>query len=702
QRVLVNRGILLAERHEFAAARADLVEADGLARELGRDLAVGIITENLGFAESLRGDVPAALACLDRAERIISRNRGQVAPLLQDRGELLLSVGLAAEARVAAERAVLAYRREHRQLKVPEARLLLAQAAFLDQDWPGAYRYAVLAAREFGRQGRVGWTELARITALRAALAMGRRPRVRDIESIVDTLVRVGWPVAAVEARLVAARLGWPEQLRAAGRARRRGPVALRARAWYAEALSRMDGAEPAMATRAARTGLRLLDEHAATLGATDLRAHSAAHRRELTELGLRIAMASGRPGRVFEWAERGRSSRLLFRPVRPPHDPVLADLLVEARDAARHGRSTVALERRIRDHTRMHGGDAGSIREPVAVGALREVLGELALVQFVQFGGVLHALTLVSGRLRLRRLGSVADLTGLLVRLPFALQRMSRNAVRPASRAAAVALLRDTAARLDDVLLRPLPELGDRAMVVVPTGVLHSLPWSVLPSCVGRPVSVSPSATSWHDTSTRPRAEDGPVLVAAGPGLAGGRSEALAVAALHRTDALVDGDATVPAVLAGLGAARVAHLATHGTLSAANPLFSSLLLHDGPLVVHDLERLARLPDTVVLAACDSGRSVVLAGDELLGLGATFIARGTAELIASVVPIPDAATTALMVALHRRLTAGWTPAIALAAAQRAVRDDGPASVAAAAGFVCLGAGHVSTGPVARP
>jgi hypothetical protein len=325
-----------------------------------------------------------------------------------------------------------------------------------------------------------------------------------------------------------------------------------------------------------------------------------------------------------------------------------------------------------------------------------------LALVQFVQFDGVLHALTLVSGRLRLRRLGSVADVAALLVRLPFALQRMSRIAVRAESRAAAVALLRDTAARLDDVLLRPLPELGDRALVIVPTGVLHSLPWSVLPSCVGRPVSVSPSATSWHDTSTRPRAKAGSVLVAAGPGLVGGRSEALAVAAQHRTDALVDGDATVPAVLARLGAARVAHLAAHGTLSAANPLFSSLLLHDGPLVVHDLERLARLPDTVVLAACDSGRSVVLAGDELLGLGATFIARGTAELIASVVPIPDAATTALMVALHRRLTAGWTPALALAAAQRAVRDDGPASVAAAAGFVCLGAGHVSTGPVGRP
>jgi tetratricopeptide (TPR) repeat protein len=707
QRTLMNRGILLAERHDFAAAEADFAEADQLARLLGRELVVGIIAENLGFAHTLRGDVPAALACMDHAEQIISRHGGQVAPLLQDRGELLLSVGLAAEAREAAERAVVAYRREHRQLKVPEARLLLANAAFLDKDWAGSRRHAMAASREFRRQQRVGWAELAHLTAVRAGLAVGRNPHLsfEHVESIVDTLAGVGWPAAAVEARLVAARLAGLRgrsgparaQLALAGQGRRRGPATLRARAWYAEALLRMDNGNRAGAVRATRTGLRILDEHAAALGATDLRVHSAAHRGDLTELGLRIAMRDGRRAKVFEWAERGRASRLIFRPVRPPDDAELADLLVQVRAAAAGPvQRQVALERRIRDHCRTHGSDVGvPHRDPVQLSRLRATLADRALVQFVQIDGTHHVLSLVGGRLRLRELGPVAETAGLLERVPFALHRMAHGNVRKESRAAAFDLLRATAVKLDAALLRPLPEIGDRPLVVVPTGALHSLPWSILPSCAGRPVSVSPSATLWHETSTRPRRASGQVLVASGPGLAGGRAEALAVAAVHRTTALVDSAATVSEVLASLDGARLAHLATHGSLSSENPLFSSLRLHDGPLVVYDLERLVGLPDTVVLAACDSGRSVVRAGDELLGLGSTFIARGTAELIASVVPVPDAETAPLMVALHRRLAAGVPPAEALAAPQGEVPDDEPAAVAAAAGFVCLGAGHRS-------
>ncbi len=705
QKALVNRGILHAERHEFTASVADLTEADRLARRLGRDLVVGIIAENLGFAETLRGDVPAALAQLDRAERIVTECHGQVAPVLQDRGELLLSVGLVSEARDAAQRAVAAFRREHRQLKVPEVRLLLAQAAFLDGDLDGARQEATVAAREFRRQRRTGWPELAQLAAYRARLAAGDTAGLgaRTVESIVEVLAHHGWPAAALEARLAAARLAEVRgqtarahaHLRQAGAVRRRGPAALRARAWYAEALLRADTGDRAGAATATRTGLRILDQHAAALGATDLRAHAAAHRRELAELGLRTAIRDGRPARILEWAERGRASRLLRRPVRPPDDPELAGLLVRLRqltlDDRGGGPRQVVLERRIRDHTRLHGDGPGVRRtDPVTPAQLRTALADRALVQYVRFDGGLHALTLVGGRLRWHRLGATADVAALLERLPFAVHRMARPTVRPQSRAAALALLRRTAADLDESLLRPLPELGDRPLVVVPTGPLHSLPWSILPSCAGRPVTVSPSASLWHDTTTRPQRPGGGVLVAAGPNLAAGDDEAVAVAALHGTTALVGAAATVPAVLAGFGDARLAHLAAHGRLSAENPLFSSLLLYDGPLVGYDLERLAGLPDTVVLAACDSGRSVVLAGDELLGLGVTFLAGGAGRLIASVVPVPDAETAPLMVTLHRGLAAGHSPAAALAAAQHEVPADDLPALAAAAGFVCLG------------
>ena len=55
-------------------------------------------------------------------------------------------------------------------------------------------------------------------------------------------------------------------------------------------------------------------------------------------------------------------------------------------------------------------------------------------------------------------------------------------------------------------------------------------------------------------------------------------------------------GSATAANVLAALDDAWLAHIAAHGTFRADNPMFSSLLLDDGPLTVHDFERLGRKP----------------------------------------------------------------------------------------------------------
>ena len=54
-------------------------------------------------------------------------------------------------------------------------------------------------------------------------------------------------------------------------------------------------------------------------------------------------------------------------------------------------------------------------------------------------------------------------------------------------------------------------------------------------------------------------------------------------------------------------------------------------------------------------------------------------------------PVPDDASRWLMLALHDAMAPGSPPAAALAAVQAAA-DDEPTAVAAAAGFVCFGAG----------
>src|SRR5262249_42857988 len=222
----------------------------------------------------------------------------------------------------------------------------------------------------------------------------------------------------------------------------------------------------------------------------------------------------------------------------------------------------------------------------------------------------------------------------------------------------------------------------------------LQSTPWSVLPSCASRPITVSPSAALWHTVRRRPDTAHGPVLVAAGPGLPGALTEARAVADLYATEAFVEAGARTATTRNAMDGARLAHLAAHGRVRSDNPLFSCLDLTDGPLMAYDLEQLKQAPRTVVLASCDTGRPVVRAGDELLGLTATLLAHGTTQLVASVLPVHDIDTTEFMIDFHRRLIAGEAPAHALANVQASLAQE-QSRRAATAGFVCIGDGFAT-------
>ena len=732
---LLNRGAAEIDLLDLAAAEADLSEAADIATAVGDVLTAAYARANIGLIHVLTGDVPRALERLAEAERQLREASAHVGHVASFRSEALLAVRLLAEARGAATEALDAFLREGNVTAAAQTRFVVAQIAAVEGSRrPGAYAeaagQAARASRELQRVGQGELARLARLLALRATArdpASGRRVNAADVERLAQAAAVAGWHGPAIDGWLLAAELRRTSRPRTAlahwaSAARWRTgprPADLRARAWFAEALRRRAVGDRTGAERAARRGLNVLDEFRDALPATDLRAHAAAHRDDLCDLGTGLALEAGHARRVLRWAELGRATTLVAPPVRPPQDPVLADRMValrrstkdlyEARsDAGAPARverlraRVAALEREIRDLARRSGtasspGQNGTTPAG-AIQGLARALGPRALVEYVAHDGALHAVTLVEGRARLHHLGDLAAVAGLVERIPFAVQRMTRAARSPGGAAAAQTLLADAARRLDAILLGPLRETAGRDLVVVPTGVLQATPWSVLPSCQGRPVTVAPSATVWLAATRRP-ALPGPVLVAAGPRLRSAPGEARAVAALHGTTALLDPAASVDAVSAALPDASLAHLATHGRLSAENPLFSHLLLSDGPLVVYDLERLDSLPHTVVLAACESGRHVVPAGDELLGLGAAFLAGGTAQLVASVVPVPDAETSDLMTALHARLVAGEPPAVALAAAQASLAGAGPVAAATAAGFVCIGAGFV---PVSRP
>jgi CHAT domain-containing protein len=715
-RALSNRAIVHGYRREFAAAERDLREAERLCEALSLDLSAGFVRQNLGWISTLRGDVPMALHHLDVAEQRFLALHARVGEVLVDRSEVLLSVRLVSEAREAAERAVTAFERERQQIALPEARLLLARAATLDGDPAAALPQARRAVGEFTRLHKPQWAALARFAVLVARLAGndGRGVTVGQLERAAGALADAGWRSTALEAGLLAGRLALDRDQGGEGRrilarvsgARRRGPATTRSMGWHAEALLRLENANRHGAASAALAGLRVLDEHRATLGATDLRASASGHRIDLARLGLRIAMQEGHATRAFAWAERGRASHLLLRPARSPDDPELARALAELRAttaeidkvAAVRQRASlltrqVALERAIRDyHRRRRGESLADHARPPPLHGLAEELGDAALVEFIELDDMMHVVTVIDGQVRVRKLGSLREAQDVLESVPFALHRLARNRTSPASRDAAVAMLHLAAQRLDDALLHPLAsQLAGRPLVLVPTGPLQSVPWSVLPSCAGLPVTVSPSAALWYAAARRPP-RPGPAIVAAGPGLAGAETEAEAVAAIYQTSALTGPAATVATVATALNSASLAHLAAHARMSADNPLFSSLRLADGPLTAYDLERLDRVPSAVILAACETGRPVVYAGDELLGLAATFLAQGAQHVIASVVPIPDAETVPLMTAFHQLLAAGHSVADSLGRAQRQVADGETTAIAAAAGFICIGAG----------
>ena len=716
-RALNNRGLVHAYRGSLGLAEDDLSASSRIYSELGLDLALAEVEHNLGWVAARRGDVPTALDLYDSSQE---RRRAQGVPLaygLSDRCELLLTVRLVAEAREAAEQAVAELARGSMALETAEARLMLAETALVEGDFETARSEAETAARAFGRQRRPRWVALARYAALRATF-LEHGPSVESLRAsrrAASSLASAGWSVAALDAHLLGARIALALGRTAAARhalahvrVSRREPVDLRVRAKHAGALLALaDGSRP-KAYAALRSGVRLLNEYRVALGATELRAQVGGQAEELTALGLRLALEDADPRRVLAWLEEGRVGALGLRPVRPPDNDELAAELADLRrivadvqegslagqDVRELRRRQVTLEESVRRRTRHAAGTDTGAAARLTVRELGELLGERALVTYLEAEGRLRAVTLCSGRVRLHALGDAAEARIELDALRFALRRLARSTTAAPVQAAASGAAAHAAERLDELLLRPLAaELGERPLVLVPTGVLHAMPWSIAPSLAGRPYAVAPSAAAWGHAETRyrPTAAHARVTIAAGPGLPFASPEASAVAALYGASPLLGAAATAPAVLKALDGADVLHLAAHGSFRSDNPLFSSIDLADGPLTVYDFESLDEAPALCVLSACESGLSEVRAGDELMGLTATLLALGSSTIVASVVTVPDETSTVLMKAFHSRLAAGDRPSEALVGAQSAV-GNGVEAVAARAGFVCFGAG----------
>jgi hypothetical protein len=710
-RLLKNRGLLFAERGNAAAAEPDLIRARDLYAALGAtEASLGTEIELARLALT-RGDLPSCLARVDAIDRAgVPPNQSAGLALL--RAQALIAGRLTSEAWEALGHAQAIWQRA--RIHDPELLLRIVQLNLLAGDPATAWALATRARRSFAAQRRHVYSARAVGLSLAASIAAGtvRPSAVLSGRRAVATLAAAGWREEALRVRLLVARaaieLGSPrvarQELAACSSLRRRGPVADRIDAWHVEALVRLHAGDCAAAARGARSGLRLLDAYRAALGASDLRATVSEIGVELAQLGLRIALAGLATWSMLAWAEKLRASALRLAPVTPPGSPELqehaAELrrvtleLQQAENGRRPARTLVArqaaLEASIRRLSRHAAGwSARSTRAPRCQ-ELARALGGTALLELIELDGALTALALVGGRLTRHELGPIAPVKEQLEWLRFALARLARPSSSSGHRATQLAGAQASATALDRLLIAPLADtISDRPLLIVPTGTLHALPWSMLPALRARPLVIAPSASTWLSLHTPRRRRRRKIVLVAGPHLRHGNAELAHVGAFYQDVTVLSGrDATVSAVLAALDGATVAHLACHGHFRSDSPLFSSLSLADGPLNAYELQRVPRAPELIVLSACDLAISDTRPGDELLGFAAALIGMGARTVIASVVPVPDAAAKRLMIGLHRHLTAGHTPAVALAIAQKARRP----SESALAGFVCLGDG----------
>ena len=335
--------------------------------------------------------------------------------------------------------------------------------------------------------------------------------------------------------------------------------------------------------------------------------------------------------------------------------------------------------------------GGAAPGRVTISVPGLLDELGDGQLAEIVEIDGILYALVCGRGTVRQFTAGRTADAERAADFSRFALRRVARS--RPGDDlAGALAILESVGPQLQDALLGPAARhLGERPLVVVPPGRLHTIPWGLLPALRDCPVTVAPSAAAWvRARRVRPPDRRHVVLVR-GPGLVTGGAEVPAVAGLYGdVTVLAEEDATSTKVPRALDGAWLAHIAAHGTFRADSPLFSSLRMQDGPLTVYDFEQLHRAPYLVILSSCDSAVGAPAGADELLGLVSSLLPLGTAGIIAAIAPLNDQAVVPVMVTLHRQLRQGGSLAESLSAVRRAGAGD-PVQRATAQSLVTLGA-----------
>ena len=695
-RALLNRGLVHLNRSELAQAQRDFARAAAAYERSGEPVEQAKALNNQGYAAMLAGDLVTAVRAMDASRPVLAALSPVAAAVGDsDRAELMLSAGMTSEAvRLLREVARIYGSRRLRQAQA-ETELVLARA--LAQESPlEAAAIARRAARRFRSRGSESWAVRADAAALGASLAAGHhsaatlaaaRATAAELTAArrVDDASALLLQVARAEAR--GARDADARSDLAAARVRASAPIGVRLLAGEVRAELAVAAGRPGIAMRHAAEGIDALRVWQATFGSMELQSAASAHARDLAVIGIRAALADGRPETVFDWSERVRALSGHIVGLSAPGDPVAAEELAELRmiraaspaprsAAARREAELMNGIRRRRwasDGSRLVAGRA-------ELDTLRSALRDdgAALVAHLWTVDRLSAMVVTGSAATVVDLGPWEPVERLLDGLLADLD-MSAITLSPAMRASIDGALRHRLRALDDALVAPLLDVvgPTERVVLTPAGALAGVPWGMLPGLAGRAVCLPGSASEWiaarggvHRVAT--------AGFAAGPGVARADDEIrVSAARWERREALYGSAATARAVSTLAASVDLLHVAAHGRHSADNPLFSAFELADGPWFGYDIDQLERVPGVVILSACELGRSANRWGLEALGMSRAWLHSGARTVIASPSAVADELADTLLEAAHELLAAGVPPAEAIGRAGAELRVSAP-------------------------
>lgn len=277
----------------------------------------------------------------------------------------------------------------------------------------------------------------------------------------------------------------------------------------------------------------------------------------------------------------------------------------------------------------------------------------------------------------------------------------------------------RPTAQRLYQLVLAPASShlKGSGKLVIVPDGVLWELPFQALLDPTGRyllddyAISYAPSLTAWKSMNEvkkgrRQNRGQSQLLAMGNPqwesraadrlkavyrdqdfgALPLAESEVRQLAKIYgenQSHVYIGREARESRFKAEAADSSVLHLATHGILNNASPLYSYLLLagegnaseEDGILEARELLQMKLHADLAVLSACETARGRVGVGEGMIGLSWALFVAGVPTTVLSQWKVESDSTSRMMVAFHQNRQKRMSDAEALRAAALSIRKD---------------------------